>query len=510
MMEGPGHPPVEQAGTPGKAAGVGAEVGGVRISKDEGGPDLLALSPEGRALLKSLSRDSACSHASQRGKGEGDGSGQTEIITPDKIRKLQRTLYRKAKAEPKYRFWSLYGDIIRPDVLDYALRVVSSNGGAPGVDGQTIAGINEDAEGRQRWLGQLQEELKNRTYRPQPVRRVMIPKSNGGQRPLGIPTVKDRVVQMAATLVLMPVFEADFHPRSYGFRPKRNAHQAIDEIIRAMRSGRREVLDADLSKYFDTIPHRRLLQLVARRVSDGSVLRLIKQWLRAPVVEEDKAGKRRVLPNRCGTPQGGVISPLLANLYLNGLDWEINERRGQGAVMVRYADDFVILSPKGRTEGLRQRLRSWLAERQLKLNEEKTRVVEGEEGFNFLGFRVRWQSSRRNGRGYAHVEPARKSQTGLRDKVRAILNHWTIGERTEEIIRRTNRLLRGWSGYFHYQHSSRVFGKLRRWVNDRLRRWLWRKHACRRALWKHYGDSVLYQRYRLWALPLTAGWATMK
>jgi group II intron reverse transcriptase/maturase len=326
---------------------------------------------------------------------------------------------------------------------------------------------------------------------------------------LTVPTVKDRVVQMAATLVLMPIFEADFHPRSFGFRPKRNAHQAIDQIVRAMRSGRCEVLDADLSKYFDTIPHRRLLQLVARRVSDGSVLRLIKQWLRAPVVEEDKAGKRRVIPNRCGTPQGGVISPMLANIYLNGLDWEINEARGQGAVMVRYADDFVILNPKGRTEGLRQWLRSRLAEQGLKLNEEKTRVVDREEGFNFLGFRVRWQQSR-NGRGYAHVEPAPKSQAGLRDKVRRILNHGTLGESTRDITRRANRLLRGWSGYFHYLHSSRVFGKLRRWVNNRVRRWLWRKHACRRGLWTHYGDSVLYQRYGLWALPTTAGWTTVK
>jgi RNA-directed DNA polymerase len=503
MMEGSGHQPVEQAGAPGKAADAGTEVGGVRSSKEQSQVYLGVLTTEERAWLKALSRDSACSRASLRSEGKGDGSGQTEIITPDKIRKLQRTLYRKAKAEPKYRFWSLYGEIIRPDVLEYALRVVSSHGGAPGVDGQTIARIQESQEGRQRWLEELQAELKNRAYRPQPVRRVMIPKGNGGQRPLGIPTVKDRVVQMAATLVLMPVFEAEFHPRSYGFRPRRNAHQAIDEIVRAMRSGRREVLDADLSKYFDTIPHRRLLQLVARRVSDGSVLRLIKQWLRAPVVEEDKDGKRRVTPNRCGTPQGGVISPLLANLYLNGLDWEINERRAEKAVMVRYADDFVILSPKGRTEGLGQWLRNWLAEQGLNINETKTRIVGAEQGFKFLGFQVRWQRSRRSGREYAHVEPARKSQTHLRDQVRAILNHWTLGERTEEVIRRVNRLLKGWSGYFHYQHSTRVFAKLRWWTANRVRRWLWRKHACRRGLWTHYQDTVLYQRHGLWALPVT-------
>jgi group II intron reverse transcriptase/maturase len=197
---------------------------------------------------------------------------RAEIRTPEKVRKLQRALYRKAKAEPKYRFWSLYGDIMRRDLLEQALQRVARNGGGPGVDGQTVERITQDPERQSSWLDALHQELKTKKYWPSPVRRVWIPKSNGGQRPLGIPTVKDRVVQMAVTLALMPIFEADFHPRSYGFRSKRNAHQAIEEITYALRRGHSEVVDADLSKYFDTIPQRALLRLIARRISDGSVL----------------------------------------------------------------------------------------------------------------------------------------------------------------------------------------------------------------------------------------------
>jgi RNA-directed DNA polymerase len=241
-------------------------------------------------LRQSAGREGTCSDATKRGKGQGDGP--RGIQTPAKVRKLQIALYRKAKADPRWRFWSLYGEIYRRDILEHALQLVARNGGAPGVDGQTIGSIVATPATRQNWLEQLQRELQTKTYRPSPVRRVYIPKSNDGQRPLGIPTVKDQVAQMAAYVVLMPIFEADYHPRSFGFRPKRNAHQALDTLVEALRSGRTEVLDADLSKYFDTIPHRQLMRAVARRISDGSVLRLIKQWLRAPVVEEDKDGKR--------------------------------------------------------------------------------------------------------------------------------------------------------------------------------------------------------------------------
>src|SRR6516225_1531787 len=250
--------PTEQAGSPGKAAGVGLEVGGVHSSDDASWLDLWALAPETRAYLKAVAqRNAACAHAQPRSKGAGDGS--QEIGTPEKLRKLQRALYCKAKAEPKYRFWSLYGELTRSDLLEQALQLVVRNGGAPGVDGQTIESITATPETRSQWLEQLRQELQAKTYRPQPVRRVYIPKSNGGQRPLGIPTVKDRVVQMAVLIVLAPIFEADFHPNSFGFRPRHNAHQALDTIIGALSSGKLGVVDADLSKYFDTIPHSQLI-----------------------------------------------------------------------------------------------------------------------------------------------------------------------------------------------------------------------------------------------------------
>lgn len=495
-----------QASRTGETPGIGTEVGGVHSNPEESGVDLHCLSAETRARLRSRSRDSACSQATQRGKGRGDGSVKTGIRTPEKVRKLQRALYRKAKAEPKYRFWSLYGDIMRRDLLEHALEKVAGNKGGPGVDGQTIESIRSSPEAKKQWLDTLHEELRTKTYRPMPVLRVFIPKGNGGERPLGIPTVKDRVAQMAATLVLMPILEADFHPRSYGFRPRRNAHQAMEEIARALRSGRTEVLDADLSKYFDTIPHRALLRMLARRISDGSVLRLIKMWLRAPVVEEDKDGTRRIKPNLSGTPQGGVISPLLSNLYLNGLDWAVNEQVKGKPVLVRYADDFVILSAPGRGSELRERLGKWLSARGLTLNEEKTRLVDGRQGFNFLGYTVRWQRGRKPGRWYCHVEPSAKSRQHLREAVREILNHWTHWKSISEVVAELNPLLRGWAGYFHFRHSSRAMWETQGWVRARFKGWLWRKHGRRRGKWKGYPDELLHGRYGLWLMPTRAPW----
>lgn len=427
-------------------------------------------------------RGGTCANALPSDEGTEDGWDQllsewNRITTPEKIRKLQRTLYRKAKAEPQYRFYSLYGELSRLDILDHALARVTHNGGAAGVDGQELAEVNRE-ETRAQWLADLAEELKRRRYRPSPVRRVYIPKGDGKVRPLGIPTVKDRVVQAAAVLVLLPIFEADMHEQSYAYRPGRNAHQAIEVIVRSYRSGRTEVIDADLSGYFDSIPHSPLLKLVARRISDGTMLELIGAWLRAPIHEEDPAGgppRRRC--NERGTPQGGVISPLLANLYLNRLDHEVNERCECKPVMVRYADDFVILCRRGQGNALLGRLKTWLGRRGLTLNEQKTRLVDlRREGIKFLGFQL-GQRRGRSGKAYLHVEPHAQSLKKLRAVVRTRLERRTLGQPEEEVIGGLNRTLKGWAGYFRFRNYTHAFEKAQFYVRKKVGRWLWKRHG---------------------------------
>jgi len=391
-------------------------------------------------------------------------------------------------------------------VLNAALEVQVRNGGAPGVDGETTKSINVGPEKRRQWLARLREELSTKSYRPSPVRRVMIPKSSGGERPLGIPTVKDRVVQTAVCLLLMPIWEADFHPHSYGFRPKRRAQQAIDAIVQGVREGHTEIIDADLTKYFDTIPHRGLMRMVAKRVSDGSMLRLIKSWLRAPVIEEDKNGTKRVIPNRCGTPQGGVISPLLANIFLNPLDHGVNHKCVGKARMVRYADDLVIVCRPGQARPVLERTKRWLNAKGLSLNERKTRLVDIRQmGVNFLGFNLTWRKSLK-GRPYLHVEPSQKSRQALRDNLGSILNHWTRWKTIDSVVKEANRVLRGWAGYFHYRNSSSVRNGLQRHSREKLRRWIWRKHKCKRGLWNFCPDEQLHTHYGLYALPTQAAW----
>jgi len=264
------------------------------------------------------------------------------LETPEKIRELQRKLYQKAKQQKEYRFYLLYDKIYRMDILNHAYKLVKANKGAPGVDGETFESIEEREGGAGRYLEAIAGKLKRKEYKPQPVRRVYIPKTGGGKRPLGIPTIRDRVVQMAAKIVIEPIFEADFQENSYGFRPKRNAHQAVDDVTKHLLGGKLTVIDADISKYFDTIPHDRLMQLVAKRIVDKNILKLIKMWLKAPVVEEHENGKKDYKGNDKGTPQGRVISPLLANIYLNVLDtlWKVKKVQERlGARLVRYADD---------------------------------------------------------------------------------------------------------------------------------------------------------------------------
>ena len=449
-----------------------------------------------------------------RGHGEGPDDGRAEvetlfdrITTPPKVQKLQRVLYRKAKAEPGYRFYSLYGELLRRDLIETAMSAVARHDGAAGVDGQEGSAYTRGNEAWQQWRDTLLEELRAKTYRPSPVRRVRIPKSDGKTRPLGIPTVKDRVVQTAVALLLMPIWEADSHPQSYAYRPKRNAQQAMDAIKTALLSGRTEVIDADLSGYFDSIPHRELLRLVARRVSDGRILALIRAWLRAPIVERDPdTGRPTITGNPRGTPQGGVISPLLANLYLNRLDWQVNERCELRPVLVRYADDFVILTRPGQGTELMARLKRWLEAHGLTLNETKTRLLDvREDGFKFLGFGVSWRRGK-SGRNYPHVEPHPKSQAKLRDKLREKLNHWTLWRAAEEVIPEVNRMLKGWGGYFHYANSTRVFDRTNQYVANRLQRWLWRKSGCQQALWATNPREVLRERYGLYRLPTRAAW----
>src|SRR6059036_242306 len=346
------------------------------------------------------------------------------LETPSKIRTLQRKLYRKAKEEPVYRFYLLHDKIYREDILAYAYELAKSNQGAPGVDGQGFEQI--ESGGRKEWLTGLRNDLRAKTYKPQPVRRVMIPKPGGGERPLGIPTIRDRVVQTAARLILEPIFEADLDPDAYGYRPKRSAQDAIQKVHTLLCEGYTDVVDADLSKYFETIPHRELMQSVARRIVDRDVLRLIKAWLKAPVEERDEKGNRRMTGGQSstrGTPQGGVVSPLLANLYMNRFlkYWRITERgKALGAQVVNYADDFVILTRRQAAEA-RDWTRQVMTRLGLTLNEAKTKLKEArQESFDFLGYTFGPQHYRKTGREYLGASPSKKSLARLRQKVNEV------------------------------------------------------------------------------------------
>ena len=416
------------------------------------------------------------------------------INTRNKVRVLQRGLYRAAKAQKERRFGVLYDKVYRRDILERAWEQVRANRGAAGVDGKTIRDIEKN--GVKGFLDEIENELRENRYRPNRVRRVYIPKPGKKEkRPLGIPIIKDRVVQAATKIVIEPIFEADFENCSYGFRPKRDAHQAHEAIAKYVNYGCTQVIDADLRKYFDSIPQDRLMKVIERRISDVNVLRLIRWWLKAGVVEDGK-----VTPNEKGTPQGGVISPLLANIYLNEVDREWT-RRGYNSIryeahMVRYADDMVILCRKN-AERYYEEFKREIEKLGLEVNEEKTKIVDARKGFDFLGMSFAYRKNPK-GRMNCYKWPSHKAVSEIKVKIREAIGrrgNW----RLEEAIQRVNPMIRGWGNYFRYGNSFLQFEKVDRYVYWRLRWRYYVEHRKRRSGMNDFPQDLSREKglYRL-------------
>lgn len=418
------------------------------------------------------------------------------LTTPQKLRDLQRALYQRAKKEPRFRFYALYDKVYRKDILEHAYAQAKANRGAPGPDGMTFEQIDEN--GIAKLLEELHDELKTKRYKPGPVRRVYIPKLDGGERPLGIPNIRDRVVQTAAKLILEPIFEADFEDDSFGFRPKRDAHQALETIEEALKQGMSWVLDADIEAYFDTIPHDRLMKAVAERIVDGAMLALIKAFLEAPIIDErDDDRPRR---NRQGTPQGGVISPLLANIYLHLVDRNFKRKVEKGELqgrLIRYADDLVVMSAR---EPAREQswLESILGRLGLKLHPTKTRRLHaGKEDFDFLGHTLRWRYGRK-----LYLDISAKSLKRIREELRCRTRHY--GQSLPETVSSLNVYIRGAKQYFRRVIRRRL-AKLDRFVIERVARWWSRKHSRSGLAYSLMRGGALWSEHGLgrWWSPST-------
>lgn len=403
----------------------------------------------------------------------------TEQRAISTLTQLQAKLSLKAKLEPKFRFYTLYGHLYRDDVLREAWKTVKRNGGTAGIDNISIRDIEQSNKGVSGFLQEIREELITKKYYPKPVKRVFIPKSDGRLRPLGIPTVKDRVIQAALRLVIEPIFEQDFLVCSYGFRPEKSAHQAVGAIQEAVCSGKRQIYDADLKGYFDSIPHDKLMLAVERRIADKQVLKLIQKWLRAPIWEPGKPMK----VNEQGTPQGGVISPLLANIYLHWFDKVFSGPNGPGtwakAVLIRYADDFVVMA-----RYVTRKVKTWIEDTLegrfgLTINKEKTKIVDLESSkgqLDFLGFTMRWWQVRSSQwKKFCAQMPSKKSLKRARERVREITSPKNGYRPIEDIVKSLNLFLFGWGQYFHKGNPSEAFGSLNTYVDERVIHFLQRR-----------------------------------
>ena len=438
------------------------------------------------------------------------------LATPVSVQKLQTALHAKAKEAPGFRFYALYDKVYRKDVLAFAYQCCKANGGAAGVDGQSFEDIA--AYGLERWLDELAQELKSRTYRPLPVRRVDIPKPDGGQRPLGVPAIRDRVAQTAAVLVLEPIFETDLQPEQYAYRPDRSALDAVRQVHKLINTGYGEVVDADLSSYFESLPHAELLKSVARRVVDGAMLHLIKMWLEAAVEETDERGnKHRSTRNRDegrGSPQGSPLSPLLSNLYMRRfvLGWkQLGHEQRLKARIVNYADDLVLCC-RGRGEPVLATMRDMMQRLRLTVNENKTRVRKlPEEKFDFLGYTFGRYYSPQTGRAYLGTTPSKQRVQRVCETISQLTRRSLTLRDADTVVVRLNRLIIGWANYFCLGPVSKAYRAVEQHTRRRLRQWLCAKHRVSGTGTARYPDDLLHEEFGLVRLaPRTASlpWAT--
>jgi len=438
------------------------------------------------------------------------------LTPPESVQKLRNSLHAKAKGSPGYRFYALYDKVYRPDVLAHAYDCCHANKGAAGADGQTFEDIEK--YGLSLWLGELQQELKDKSYRPSAVRRVWIPKPDGKQRPLGVPTIKDRVAQMAAVLVLEPIFEADLPPEQYAYRPQRSALDAVSHVQKLLMTGHCQVVDADLSGYFDSIPHADLLTSLARRISDGAMMHLLKSWLCMAVEERDERGRtHRTTRNRDegkGTPQGAPISPLLSNLYMRRfvLGWKtLGHQERLKAYVVNYADDLVICC-RGNAEEALAAMRGMMSRMKLTVNEAKTRVcAPPKETFDFLGYTFGRLWSPRTGRPYLGVRPSKKRVQRICDAVTQATDRRSTSRPVAEVVADLSRKVSGWANYFSLGSVSKAYSIVDNHVGSRLRTWLQAKHKAARVGKKRFIDAATARRLGLFRLEGRKGslpWAT--